>query len=71
MNALRPLHPVEQMTTTELAGYRRNLERAIGTEVGQESAQTRLLRTRLEAVLAEEADRKRIASTGSYGYPSM
>ena len=71
MNALRPLHPLEQMTTSELAGYRRNLERAIGAEVGPESAGTRLLRTRLESVLAEQADRKRIASTGSYGYESL
>ena len=69
---LRPLHPVEQMTTHELAGYRRNLERAIGPEVvGEEPAETRLLRTRLDAVLAEEEDRRRIASTGSYGYPSL
>ena len=60
------------MTTHELAGYRRNLERAIGPEVaGDEPAETRLLRNRLDTVLAEEADRKRIASTGSYGYPSV
>ena len=40
MNTLRPLHPVEMMTTAELAGYRRNLERAIGADGRRRDART-------------------------------
>lgn len=54
----RPLHPLRQMTTYELAGYRRNLER----EIKRLSADARAeLQKRLEGVLEEQADRERIA----------
>jgi hypothetical protein len=60
------------MTTSELAGYRQNLERALGADVSAESWPTRdVLQKRLEAVLAEQDDRRRIAHTRSYGYPAV
>ncbi len=55
------LHPVSQMTTYELAGYRSNLERALSAEAlpegGPSPAQ---LRKRLDVVLAEQQERERI-----------
>jgi hypothetical protein len=55
----RPLFPLHQMTTHELSGYRCNLEREIQrlpADVGAD------LRRRLDDVLAEEDDRRRIAA---------
>ncbi len=54
----RPLHPLHQMTTYELAGYRRNLESALSA--GDAPARAQLQR-RLDDVLEEQADRERIA----------
>ena len=53
----RPPYPLHAMTTHELSGYRRNLERAIP---GLPEADSAVLRRKLDDVLAEEDDRRRI-----------
>lgn len=53
----RPLHPLHAMTTYELTGYRRNLEREIPRVPEPDRA---ALRRRLDDVLAEFDDRSRI-----------
>lgn len=58
----RPLHPLHQMTTSELSGYRRNLEREIKRLPADARAD---LQRRLDNVLAEQADRRRIARANS------
>jgi len=68
----RPLHPLPQMTSSEIDGYRRNLQNALSADAGAENSATReVLRKRLADVLEEQADRRRIATTGSYGYPAV
>ncbi|HEY6314385.1 MAG TPA: hypothetical protein VIY52_26815 [Streptosporangiaceae bacterium] len=58
----RPPHPVDQMTTGELSGYRQNLERALSADVSAGNWPTReQLQKRLEAVLEEQDERRRIA----------
>lgn len=62
VETLRP--PTAQMTTSELSGYRRQLESAIAFFDRQDPvppARDRLQAT-LDAVLAEQDDRARIAS---------
>jgi hypothetical protein len=59
-----PKHPLGQMTTSELCDYRRQLEGAITFFDKQDPvppARNRLQAT-LDAVLAEEEDRKRLAN---------
>ncbi len=59
----RPRHPLHAMTTYELAGHRRELERAIawfGTQDPMPLARAGL-QARLDAVLGEQDDRARIA----------
>ena len=54
----RPLHPVSQMTTYELAEYRRSLEHALSPgALSPLHASREELQKRLDGVLAEEADR--------------
>ena len=53
----RPLYPLHQMTTGELSGYRRNLEREISRLPQHARAD---LQSRLADVLDEEDDRERI-----------
>ena len=58
---LRPLHPVSQMTTSELAEYRQSLERALGLEtLPPLYASREELQKRLDAVAAEEDERASI-----------
>jgi hypothetical protein len=59
-----PKHPMHALTTSELSGYRRELEGAIAFFDRQDPvppARTRL-QARLDEVLAEQDDRARIAS---------
>jgi hypothetical protein len=55
----QPLHPLAQMTTYELSGYRRQLESAIAfLEAKQPAAPVRAdLQARLDTVLAEQESR--------------
>ena len=55
-----PAHPLPALTTSELDRYRRQLETALAERDPAASTQ-RGLRDRLIAVLAEQADRARIA----------
>jgi hypothetical protein len=58
-----PKHPLHALTTFELTGYRRQLESAIafiGTQDPAPSARADL-QARLDAVLAEQDDREKIA----------
>ncbi len=55
---LRPLHPVSQMTTSELAEYRQSLETALGLPtLPALYASREELQKRLGAVLAEQDER--------------
>jgi hypothetical protein len=58
-----PKHPLHQLTTFELRDYRRQLERAIAffdTKEPVPPARNRL-RAKLDDVLAEQAERARLA----------
>jgi hypothetical protein len=58
-----PKHPLHQLTTFELRDYRRQLERAIAffdTKDPVPSARN-VLQAKLDDVLAEQADRARLA----------
>ncbi len=58
---LRPLYPVEQMTTAELAEYRSDLETALALETLPPLYASRdVLQARLDAVTAEQDERARI-----------
>jgi hypothetical protein len=59
----KPRHPLYALTTYELAGYRRHLERAIAFFDRQQPVPPVRadLQAALDAVLAEQADRARIA----------
>jgi hypothetical protein len=56
-----PKHPVSALTTYELRDYRRDLERAIRGIAPDAPVQANL-RRKLDAVLAEQQDRARIAA---------
>jgi hypothetical protein len=59
----QPEHPLHALTTFELGGYRRELERAIAFFDGKNPAPPARdeLQARLDAVLAEQESRRRIA----------
>jgi hypothetical protein len=58
---LRPLYPLGEMTTWELAEYRSDLEEALALDTWPPLyAPRNVLQSRLDAVLAEQADRERI-----------
>ena len=59
----RPLHAVAEMTTYELAGYRRNLERGLAV-ITEDGATRDVLRSRLDMVVAEQDERARIRANG-------
>jgi hypothetical protein len=54
-----PKHPVSQLTTSELARYRRELEHAVAT-LPEHATVREQLRERLATVLAEVEERERI-----------
>ena len=56
----QPEHPVSALTTYELAGYRRELEKTLAALPGHAPARE-LARRLLAEVLAEQADRAEIA----------
>jgi hypothetical protein len=58
-----PPHPLPALTTYELTGYRRELERALSVIPGTAPVRT-LLRTRLADVLVEQEARTRLRDTG-------
>ena len=56
----QPEHPVFALTTYELAGYRRDLEKTL-TALPEHAPASELVRRLLAEVLAEQADRVEIA----------
>jgi hypothetical protein len=56
-----PRHPVHALTTYELRDYRRELERAI-RGIAPDAPVQASLRSKLDAVIAEQDDRARIAA---------
>jgi hypothetical protein len=57
-----PVHPLERMTTGELAAFRSALEDALSLSTPPpHHAPRETLQKRLDAVLEEQADRERIA----------
>jgi hypothetical protein len=56
-----PSHPLHALTTYELARYRRELEHAI-KGISPDAPVQADLRRQLDAVLAEQGERKRIAA---------
>ena len=56
----QPKHPVSELTTYELARYKRELEHALKTIPEHAEVRT-LLRAKLDEVLAQQAERTRIA----------
>ena len=56
-----PKHPLHALTTYELRDYRRLLEHAIKT-IAPDAPVQAVLRGKLDAVLAEQDDRARIAA---------
>jgi len=58
-----PKHPVYALTTYELRDYRRDLERAI-REISPGAPAQADLRARLDAVIAEQEDRAKMAANG-------
>lgn len=59
----QPKHPLPALTTYELRDYRRELEKAIAFFVGQDPLPPVqvVMQARLDAVIAEQDDRRRIA----------
>jgi hypothetical protein len=64
-----PRHPLYALTTYELRDYRRALEIAIACADEQDPVPTALpgLHDRLDAVLAEQASRTKLAASGRTG----
>ena len=56
-----PKHPLHALTTYELRDYRRLLEHAIKT-IAPDAPVQAVLRGKLDAVLAEQDDRARLAA---------
>ena len=58
-----PKHPLHQLTTFELRDYRRQLERAIAFFDARDQVPSAraVLQARLDAVLAEQDERARLA----------
>jgi hypothetical protein len=59
-----PSHPLYALTTYELAGYRRELERAL-SQTPDTAPDRNLLRARLADVLIEEKSRTRLSEANS------
>jgi hypothetical protein len=61
-----PKHPLYALTTSELTEHRRQLERAIAYHDGMDSGSRARgdLQARLDDVIAEQDDRKRLAAHG-------
>jgi hypothetical protein len=58
-----PPHPIAQLTTSELARYRRELEHAV-KGISPDAPVQADLRSKLNEVLAEQDERARIAAHG-------
>ena len=58
----QPKHPLHALTTHELRDYRRDLENTIKTIAPDAAIQAELQR-RLDAVIAEQESRARLATT--------
>jgi hypothetical protein len=56
-----PKHPLPELTTYELRNYRRDLEHAI-EGISPDAPVQANLRAKLDAVLAEQRDRARLAA---------
>jgi hypothetical protein len=57
----KPKHPLAQLTTYELNAYRRQLEAAVTFFEGTQAPALAVMRDKLAQVLAEQADRKKLA----------
>lgn len=66
VNIEQPIHPTAQMTTYELREYRRQLESAIAFFDRQDLVppDRHRLQASLDAVIAEQDERARIANAG-------
>jgi hypothetical protein len=62
----QPKHPVHSLTTYEISRYRRELEHAING-ISPDAPVQADLKSRLDAVLAEQAERERIATDANTG----
>ena len=60
ITAYQPKHPVSALTTYELRDYRKSLEHALKT-LPEHAAMRQQLQAKLDAVLAEQDDRARLA----------
>jgi hypothetical protein len=62
----QPKHPMYALTTYELKDYRRQLETALASLDASDSVPTvrAALQARLNAVLAEQQDRAKLAANG-------
>jgi hypothetical protein len=58
-----PKHPLHAMTTFELRDERKRLEQALRDKVIGQAPVAKLLREHLDAVLAEQDERARIAKS--------
>jgi hypothetical protein len=58
-------HPLGQLTTSELASYRRDLERALSDRTIGTAPVAASIRTKLDAVINEEIQREQIKNAGS------
>jgi hypothetical protein len=58
--ATEPQHPIAQLTTSELARYRRELEHAV-KGISDDAPVQATLRSKLDEVLAEQVEREKIA----------
>lgn len=56
----QPKHPLHALTTFELRDYRKHLEQAI-KGISPEAPVQSVLRTKLDAVIAEQDEREKIA----------
>jgi hypothetical protein len=63
----KPEHKLSQLTTYELRDYRRDLEKAVAffDQLHPVPPARAILQSRLDAVVAEQDDRARIARAGS------
>jgi len=68
MTTPQPPHPLHALTTTELSGYRRQLEHALTATTADPQSRA-LLRAQLEEALAEQQSRHAITAAIGREHP--